>query len=277
MADIKLSAPTAPKLKLLPNMPIILENRVEGLEDEIANLKEQIDSGNVNFTETDPTVPEWVKQPQKPTYTADEVGALSADTEIPSLEGLATQMYVDNAVADKITIPESAEIGQTIAVKEIDEEGKPKSWETINLPGWTLIGECETTEEVSGVEIKSDIVFDEIIAFVSVPPIPEDTGGTTYVRPVLKNQNTPNANVGLTKPHNNSQIELWHINRMWGTRQYWKSNNDGVIGSVTGLSQGVLSKIRDDFDNGGGLVGFSIYWNLGNKFPAGVKMRVWGR
>ena len=30
--------------------------------------------------ETDPTVPEWAKQKEKPKYTADEVGALSADT-----------------------------------------------------------------------------------------------------------------------------------------------------------------------------------------------------
>lgn len=31
-------------------------------------------------TETDPTVPEWAKSKEKPSYTADEVGALSADT-----------------------------------------------------------------------------------------------------------------------------------------------------------------------------------------------------
>lgn len=34
--------------------------------------------------ETDPTVPAWAKQPEKPSYTADEVGALSATTHIPS-------------------------------------------------------------------------------------------------------------------------------------------------------------------------------------------------
>lgn len=33
--------------------------------------------------ETDPTVPSWAKQPTKPTYTAEEVGALPASTEIP--------------------------------------------------------------------------------------------------------------------------------------------------------------------------------------------------
>lgn len=35
-------------------------------------------------TETDPTVPSWAKQPTKPTYTPQEVGALPADTPIPS-------------------------------------------------------------------------------------------------------------------------------------------------------------------------------------------------
>ena len=30
--------------------------------------------------ETDPTVPDWAKQPEKPSYTSDEVGALSAET-----------------------------------------------------------------------------------------------------------------------------------------------------------------------------------------------------
>lgn len=35
--------------------------------------------------ETDPTVPDWAKEENKPTYTADEVGAVDADNEI-SLE-----------------------------------------------------------------------------------------------------------------------------------------------------------------------------------------------
>ncbi|MBR5583175.1 MAG: hypothetical protein IKW21_01455, partial [Lachnospiraceae bacterium] len=34
--------------------------------------------------ETDPTVPAWAKQPNKPTYTAAEVGALPSTTKIPS-------------------------------------------------------------------------------------------------------------------------------------------------------------------------------------------------
>ena len=37
-----------------------------------------------SFTETDPTVPSWAKQQTKPTYTAQEVGALPATTTIPT-------------------------------------------------------------------------------------------------------------------------------------------------------------------------------------------------
>lgn len=43
------------------------------------------DSGYITgYTETDPTVPSWAKQPSKPTYTANEVGALPSTTVIPT-------------------------------------------------------------------------------------------------------------------------------------------------------------------------------------------------
>ena len=38
-----------------------------------------------SFTETDPTVPAWAKASAKPVYTAQEVGALPADTVIPTV------------------------------------------------------------------------------------------------------------------------------------------------------------------------------------------------
>lgn len=47
------------------------------------------------YTETDPTVPAWAKQENKPTYTAAEVGALPEDTEIP--------IFTNKAVLDKIS------------------------------------------------------------------------------------------------------------------------------------------------------------------------------
>lgn len=41
---------------------------------------------------------DWAKAENKPTYTADEVGALPDTTVIPSIEGLATEEYVDNKI-----------------------------------------------------------------------------------------------------------------------------------------------------------------------------------
>ena len=40
--------------------------------------------GSAITEETDPTVPSWAKQPSKPAYTAQEVGALPANTPIPT-------------------------------------------------------------------------------------------------------------------------------------------------------------------------------------------------
>ena len=61
-----------------------LQQQVEGKQDTIQDLDEIRAGANLGKTalqsETDPTVPEWAKQPSKPTYTAQEVGALPVDT-----------------------------------------------------------------------------------------------------------------------------------------------------------------------------------------------------
>ena len=85
-----------------------------------------------SYTETDPTVPAWAKEENKPTYTASEVGALPADTVIPSIDGLASESYVDNAVSSKITTPTTATVGQILSVKSVDTNGSPTEWETID-------------------------------------------------------------------------------------------------------------------------------------------------
>ena len=72
------------------------ENPVSGLDASTAETNQvPVADGNGNWSwqtqqsgtgseETDPTVPNWAKQPNKPTYTADEVGALPDTTKIPS-------------------------------------------------------------------------------------------------------------------------------------------------------------------------------------------------
>ena len=62
-------------------------------------------------------------------------------------------------VADYIPTPATAQVGQTIVVKEVDESGKPVSWECVDVPAggnsggdkWELIANHSVEEVVDGV------------------------------------------------------------------------------------------------------------------------------
>lgn len=65
--------------------------------------------------ESDPTVPDWAKQPEKPSYTASEVGALPDTTKIPSKtsdlqndSGFLTEHQDLSGYALKSEVPKSA-------------------------------------------------------------------------------------------------------------------------------------------------------------------------
>lgn len=69
--------------------------------------------------ETDPTVPDWAKQPEKPSYTAEEVGALpNTTTTLPNpntltFTGAVTESY-DGSSPIEINIPEGGGTGVTV-------------------------------------------------------------------------------------------------------------------------------------------------------------------
>ncbi len=76
----------------------------------------------------------------------------------------------------KITAPSIAEVGQTLVVKEVDENGKPASWECAELPGgegeaWELISETEITTEdnITLIEFDGLADYDEAIMIVYSP------------------------------------------------------------------------------------------------------------
>jgi hypothetical protein len=125
--------------------------------------KTKLDSALTSYTETDPTVPAWAKSATKPTYTASEVGAvpttrtvngkalsgnislsasdvgalpstttlfsgnyndLTNKPAIPSIEGLASETYVDNKIAAMEFILNSSTEGSTKKFKiTVDDSG----------------------------------------------------------------------------------------------------------------------------------------------------------
>lgn len=72
------------------------------------------DTALQSFTETDPTVPAWAKTANKPSYTANEVGALPDDTAIPS------------ALSDLADVSDTAPTdGQALLWDDTNEVWKP--------------------------------------------------------------------------------------------------------------------------------------------------------
>ena len=70
----------------------------ENKSDLVSAINEAVKSGEI--VETDPTVPAWAKEATKPTYTADEVGALPVDTVIPSALSDLTDDSTHRVVTD---------------------------------------------------------------------------------------------------------------------------------------------------------------------------------
>ena len=83
--------------------------------DGNGNWSWQTQQSGTGSEEIDPTVPNWAKQPNKPTYTADEVGALPDTTKIPSKtsdlqndSGFLTEHQDLSGYALKSEVPKSA-------------------------------------------------------------------------------------------------------------------------------------------------------------------------
>ena len=69
------------------------------------------------FEETDPTVPDWAKQPEKPTYTAEDVGALPDNTKIPTK---TSELENDSGF---LVSPPTPEVGKILKIKSVNEDG----------------------------------------------------------------------------------------------------------------------------------------------------------
>lgn len=79
-----------------------LIEKFEDFKDSIGNeVEEYLKENPVDVVEKDPTVPQWAKLPNKPTYTAAEVGARS-DRWLPTLEEIGAQPKGDYALKSEI-------------------------------------------------------------------------------------------------------------------------------------------------------------------------------
>jgi hypothetical protein len=83
---------------------------------------------------------------------------------VTDLTGYATQGYVDEAIEgipEAITPPDTAAVGQTIVVKEVDENGKPILWEAAGFP-------VSGAANDNPLELISDITLEEDVDIIII-------------------------------------------------------------------------------------------------------------
>ena len=128
-------------------------------------------------------VPDWAKADSKPTYTANDVGAVPTDSVTTAVNAESTNENVPTAKAvydalQDINIPSGTDIslnvtgatvGQTIKVKAVDADGKPTAWEAVDMAAgdtevWEKVCEVTTTENVSFIYQPFDGYYKKIRA-----------------------------------------------------------------------------------------------------------------
>ena len=112
------------------------------------------------FEETDPTVPDWAKQPEKPTYTAEEVGALPDNTKIPTK---TSELENDSGF---LVSPPTPEPGKILKIKSVNEDG------TFTCE-WADDGGSNLDVQINGESIVQDGVAE-------IPISSHDTLGLVY-------------------------------------------------------------------------------------------------
>lgn len=112
------------------------------------------DSALQSYTETDPTVPAWAKTPNKPTYTASEVGAISslqADT-FAKKSDITTVYSYKGSVATVDALPTSNNnVGDVI---KVTDTGVSYAWDGTS---WDDFGSDLTIRAITNTEI--DAIF----------------------------------------------------------------------------------------------------------------------
>lgn len=128
--------------------------------------------GNYLTTETDPTVPAWAKESKKPTYTADEVGALpKTTTSLPNpkkikFTGAVTDEY-DGSVEKTINIPSGSSYTLPQATDQVlgGVKAKAKTNETVEVAIDAATGKLFVpTYPNSGLSTMDEIPEENVIA-----------------------------------------------------------------------------------------------------------------
>lgn len=143
---------------------------------------------------------------------ATDTPPITVDSELSSTsENPVQNKVVTAALAEKITAPTSAEVGQIIKVKSVDDAGKPTEWEAAEMPSGgkiELVSDVTTTEEVNMITYSPPAGYwaTDYVIDVTTPVYANGSANTTYyIRPnrsqagmVCKNALRPTAQFAVS-------------------------------------------------------------------------------
>lgn len=230
------------------------------------------DTALQSYTETDPTVPTWAKQPQKPTYTASEVGALPDTTKFPEKLPNPYPLTFTGAV-------DATYDGSKSVTVEISQGGGGSGG--LSLP---LLYEITTTEEVRWIdtgdnafEAKNIIVLELCSKATATNTADARTTCSAYTKE-LKPINPWSNNLlgsldGIRKTYDGvcAQLSFKGDSGNWNTIAYSRNrvnNNQG--GAQMKVCEGTCSPIN------GLIIGDASAQEGTRVLGAGTTLRVWG-
>ena len=140
----------------------------DGKQNVIDDLDEIRSGATLGATaiqeESDPTVPAWAKEPNKPTYTAEEVGALPSSTTIPTK---TSELINDSGYITGYTLPIAStsglggvkignglEIDSTGVVNVVGKQDVLTAGNNIEITSAGTISATNTTYAASDFDIK---------------------------------------------------------------------------------------------------------------------------
>lgn len=151
-----------------------LEERLKKLEengigeDQVADaVKDYLEQNPIE--EADPSVPEWAKQPEKPEYSADEVGALSKDA-LQDGVNLALQQAKESGVFD-------GKDGNDYILTESDKKEIADMIPAPEMPGGTL---AVSVEDFGAI---GDGIADDTASIQTALDACHASGGGTVIIP----------------------------------------------------------------------------------------------
>lgn len=218
----------------------------ESLEKRVSELEQSGGEGGI-LKEIDPTVPDWAKQPEKPTYTAEEVGALPEDTEIPDLTDLEDRV-------SKL------------------ERGDASGGGTYIEPEWEKVAEIPMNTETTIYELASVKEYPEVLVMIKRTYRDGNTA-SGYTRFELRNSDLDNLTIYyIGNSLNNNHVNIHTVFNGDIVEVYGKNSRDKTTGSMIYTTFDGVEKFADT-----GMYAFTMSYSWAQTILEGDTITVYGK